>query len=206
MTAHVDMATPYVEGHRFTRLETWNHQPGLWIVTILSFAYAFITLLIRYSIRRKLTRADYVLWAGFALALVSYALMLNALRHGAGQAPEALSDGSFATSAKVGPVSTLRKRQRHIADRVQLVSASITFLLLACGCTTSSQLCQLEELVPGTTDKMLCWMGIAICIFCSISTPISVSAGCSSSKVLSAGSDQCSGAVRDVSPIVARTG
>lgn len=95
------MSAPYVEGHRFTSVETWNHQPGLWIVTILSFVYAFITLVIRHAIRRKLTRADYVLWAGYALALVSYALMLNALSHGAGKAPGALSGESFATSAKV---------------------------------------------------------------------------------------------------------
>ena len=55
----------------------------------------------RHAIRRKLTRADYVLWTGYALALINYALMLDALSHGAGKAPEALSEGSFASSAKV---------------------------------------------------------------------------------------------------------
>lgn len=56
------MSSAHAEAARFTTFTPWNHQPGLWIVTILSIIYSFLALLVRHVILRKtFTRADAVL-------------------------------------------------------------------------------------------------------------------------------------------------
>ncbi|KXT11878.1 hypothetical protein AC579_5190 [Pseudocercospora musae] len=170
------MASSSIQGPRFTTWATWNHQPALWIVTVLSLCYASLTLILRHLIKRKFTSTDAVLCAAYVFAAVSYALMFAALHEGAGKAPERLTADAYADASK-------------------LVYTSIIFLLLACGTASCASLGQLEEIIIGWKEKRICWASIAFCVCSAIANPIIVSAGCPSSQSLDAHPDGCSAPV-----------
>ncbi|EME87002.1 uncharacterized protein MYCFIDRAFT_86519 [Pseudocercospora fijiensis CIRAD86] len=170
------MPSSAVERTRFTTWTDWNHQPGLWIVTVLSLSYASLTLIVRHLIRRKFTSTDAILCAAYVFGAISYALMFAALQQGAGKAPTRLTADAY-------------------ADSSNLLYTSIIFLLLACGTASCASLGQLEEIIIGRKDKRICWTSMAFCACSTIANPIIVSAGCSSTRSLDVHPAGCSALV-----------
>lgn len=184
------MASSAVERPRFTTWKPWDHQPGLWIVTILSLTYASLTFILRHLVRRKFTRTDATLCVAYILGLTSYGLMFAALHHGAGKAPERLSSDSYIVASKVSNYPCHAHKHSN-AKPQQLVYAAIIFLLLACGTANSASLCMLEEIVISRKDKIICWASLALSACITILCPVLVSAGCADSQILDARPTRC---------------
>ncbi|PSK55251.1 hypothetical protein B9Z65_2640 [Elsinoe australis] len=154
--------------HRYMEVTPTNHQPWLYVATLLSMMYAFSVLGIRIFVKfGQYALDDLVLVGGYIFGIAQWALTLSALELGLGKALWLVPDASGIHAAKV------------------IFSGRVTLHLLL-AMVKISCLCLVRNVFTVDNRKawMICNILICICAACCVAACFVATVGCHPSTTL----------------------